>query len=63
MNKQIISLNKTRVNRIFMLALPIGALLLTQACAPRRINLEATQSNSVAASEMVSSVETHSLKK
>lgn len=63
MNKQMISFNKTRVNRILTLALPIGVLLLSQACAPRRSSVEATKSNSVAASEMASSVETHSLKK
>lgn len=63
MNKQTISLNKIRVSQIFMLALPIGALLLTQACAPRRVNLEATKSNSVAASEMAPSVENHNFNK
>ncbi|MFB2877050.1 hypothetical protein [Floridanema aerugineum] len=63
MNKQTISLSKTRFNRILTLALPIGVLLLSQACAPRRSSVEATKSNSVAASEMASSVENHSFNK
>ncbi|OKH32722.1 hypothetical protein NIES2119_25180 [[Phormidium ambiguum] IAM M-71] len=65
MNKQTISLSKTRVNRILTLALPIGVLLLSQACAPppSRSSVEATKSNFVAASEMASSVENHNFNK
>ncbi|MFB2898484.1 hypothetical protein ACE1CI_36680 [Aerosakkonemataceae cyanobacterium BLCC-F50] len=63
MNKQTISLSKTSVSRILTLALPIGVLLLTQACAPRRINVEASKSAPITASEMASSVENHSFNK
>lgn len=62
MNKQTISLSKTHVSRILTLALPIGVLLLTQACNPRPRE-EARESNSVTASEMAPSVETHSFNK
>lgn len=59
MNKQRISLSKTRVSCIFALALPVGVLFLAQACSCRGpgCNVEAP------ASEMTQYIETHSLKK
>ncbi len=37
MKSLINSMNKMHWNRILTLALPIGILLFTQACAPRRL--------------------------
>jgi hypothetical protein len=64
MNKPTISLNKNRISRILLLALPIGVLCLSQGCAPhpnRRV--EAPQSVPVVASEIATPVANHSFNK
>lgn len=37
MNTVMTSINNMRWNRILAIALPIGILLLSQSCAPRRL--------------------------